>query len=70
MDTGTEFILGRFAPDTKLRKVASDIPDSYAATQREINGLKKWTEGNLMQFNRKKCKILPLVRNALVLVGG
>lgn len=69
MDTGTEFILGRFAPHAKLRKVA-DIPDSYAATQREINGLKKWTEGNLMQFNRKKCKILPLVRNALVLVGG
>lgn len=35
----------------KLRGLV-DIPDGHATIQRHLDRLEKWTEGNLMKFNK------------------
>ncbi|GAB0180750.1 mitochondrial enolase superfamily member 1 [Grus japonensis] len=44
---------------TKLGGVA-DMPEGRAAIQRDLDSLDKWTDRNLMKFNKGKCKILYL----------
>ena len=60
-DDGAECGLSNFADDTQLEGVA-DKPEGRAVIQRDLNGLEKWADGNLMKFNKGKCKILHLGR--------
>ena len=62
LDDGAECILSKFADDTKLGGVA-DIPEGWAAIQRDLNRLEKWADRNLMKFNKGKCKLLHLGKN-------
>lgn len=41
----------------------ADRRDGYAAIQRNLNRLVKGAEGNLVKFNKRKCKVLHLQRN-------
>ena len=59
LDGGTEFTLRNFADDTKLGGVA-DTPEVCAAIQQDLDRMGSWAEGNLMKFNKSKCKLLPL----------
>ena len=58
----TEFSLSKFADDTK-RGGVTDTPEGHAAIQRDLNRLEKWTDSNLMQFNKGNCKVLHVGRN-------
>ncbi|GAB0175534.1 mitochondrial enolase superfamily member 1 [Grus japonensis] len=62
-DDGAECTLSKFANDTKLEGVA-DTPEGCAAIQRALNRLEKWADGNLMEFNKEKCKVLHLGRDS------
>ncbi|KAK4831874.1 hypothetical protein QYF61_019886 [Mycteria americana] len=62
---GAECTLSKFADDTKVGGVA-DIPEGRASIKRDLDKLQKWADRNLMEFNKKNCKILRLRRkNAL-----
>ncbi|GAB0192659.1 mitochondrial enolase superfamily member 1 [Grus japonensis] len=52
----------KFPDDTKLEQVA-DTPDGYAAILRDHIRLEKLANNHLIQFKRRKCKILHLGRN-------
>lgn len=53
---------GKFADDTKLEGVV-DTPEGHASIQSDLDRLKKWVGGNLMKFNKGKCKVLHLWKN-------
>ncbi|KAJ7423498.1 rna-directed dna polymerase from mobile element jockey-like [Pitangus sulphuratus] len=51
-----------FYLDTKLGRVA-DTPESCETLQKYLDKLERWTEWNLLKFNKCKCRILHLARN-------
>ena len=59
---GTECTLLKFADDTQLERVA-DAPAGCASIERHWDRLEKWTNRNLMKFNKRKCKVLSLGSN-------
>uniref|UniRef100_K7EX00 Reverse transcriptase domain-containing protein n=1 Tax=Pelodiscus sinensis TaxID=13735 RepID=K7EX00_PELSI len=55
-------MLIKFADDTKLRRVATNLEDRVII-QNDLDKLEKWSEVNRMKFNKDKCKVLHLGRN-------
>ena len=62
LDEGRECTRSKFHSDTKLRGV-SDTAEGCAVIQQDLKRLVSWAEGNLMRFNKDKCRILHLGRN-------
>ncbi|CAM4578709.1 unnamed protein product [Lepidochelys olivacea] len=52
----------KFADDTKLGVVASALEDRIKI-QNDLDKLEKWSEVNMMKFNKNKCKVLHLGGN-------
>lgn len=42
---------------------AADSTEGYAAIQRDLHMLERWADGNLLKFNKQKCKVLHQARN-------
>lgn len=59
MDKETECTRSKFVDDALLGGVA-DTPNSCTAIQRDLTRLKKWTERNLLKFNKRGCKVMNL----------
>lgn len=62
LDNGVECTLSKFTDDTKVGGGA-DTPGDHAAIQSDLNRLEKWTDRNLTQFSKRKCKVLHLGKN-------
>ncbi|KAK4816685.1 hypothetical protein QYF61_019921 [Mycteria americana] len=62
LDDEAECTLSKFGDDTKLEGVA-DTPVGCATIQRDFSKLEVWANRKLMEFNKRKCKILHLGRN-------
>ena len=54
LDDGTDCIISKFADDAKL----IDTPEGCASIQRDLTGLEKWADRNLIKFNKEKCRVL------------
>ena len=48
------------------RPIANRI--DYAQLQEDINTISEWVDGNYLQFNTQKCKLMRVTRNELVSV--
>lgn len=49
---------------TKLRRGGTgDLAEGCAAIQRDLNSLERWAGGNLLQFNKEKCRVFHQERN-------
>ncbi|XP_027526985.1 collagen alpha-1(I) chain-like [Neopelma chrysocephalum] len=59
MDSGIEHPLSKFSDDTKPCG-AIDTSEGWDAFHLDLDELKKWTHGNLMRFNKNKCRELHL----------
>lgn len=49
--------MAKFAEGTTQRE-AADAAEEFATMQTEPDSLEKWADGNLMKFNKGKCKVL------------
>lgn len=58
LGNGAERTLTSYANVTKLGGV-TDRPDTCPTMQRDLDKVEKWTEKNLMKFNKKKCSHAP-----------
>lgn len=54
-----ECSLSRFVGDINLNDVAA-TSEGWDAKQRDLDKLEKWVPGNLIRFNKIKCKMLHL----------
>ena len=59
INSETEYTLRKFVNDTKLRSAARTIEEKNAI-ERDMDKLEKWTQENLMKFNKVKGKVLHL----------
>ena len=64
LNEGIESTLSKFVDDVKLGGEA-DMPESCAASHRDLDSTLSWTERNLVRFNKSKCRVLFLGRNNL-----
>ncbi|PKU48002.1 rna-directed dna polymerase from mobile element jockey- hypothetical protein [Limosa lapponica baueri] len=57
LNDGTGHTFGRFVDDMEVG-AAADTLHSCVAIQRDTGSLEKWTDRNVMKFNRRKCQVL------------
>lgn len=62
LDDGAECFLYTSDNDTKLRGLA-DRPGACAAIQRDLSRLEEWADGDLVEFNKRKCGVIHLKKN-------
>ena len=59
IDSEVEYILSKFADNTKLCGAVS-TPELQDAIERDLERLEQWAQVNLMRFNKSECKVLHL----------
>lgn len=61
LDSRAESTLSKFSDDTKPER-AANTPENSAAIQHKLSRLKKWSDRDLMKFNKGKYKAMNLGR--------